>query len=72
MSVSNGPARRWAAISCRWTGSGCPGLLTGNPPPRWGAPGEDLAARKPAGSKRGTVCSLARQTGALKVGAIHE
>ena len=30
-----------------------PGLLAGNPPPRWGAPGDDRATRRTAGGKRG-------------------
>ncbi len=34
-----------------------PGLLTGNPPPRWGAPGEDLALIHPGERKRGATGS---------------
>ena len=33
-----------------------PGSLAGNPPPRWGAPGDDRAARRPAVGKRGIPC----------------
>lgn len=34
-----------------------PGLLIGNPPPRWGAPGEDLALAHPGEGKRGAMGS---------------
>ena len=35
-----------------------PGLLDGNPPPRWGAPGEDQIGTHNAADKRGTPIPL--------------
>src|SRR4051812_40069768 len=41
-----------------------PGLLAGNPPPRRGAPGDDLTRRRPASGKRGDVAvGLPRKCG---------